>query len=122
MYDRSDLVKAVGQIARNAVEASMPTTVMVGRVENESPLTVIVEQRLTLTQKQLIVPERLTSHAVIASVDTTTEMTEGHQHSISGDKKITLQSSLGSGDFVLLLRMQGGQKYVVLDRLEGADV
>lgn len=100
----------------------MPTAVMVGRVENESPLTVIVEQRLTLTQKQLIVPERLTSHAVIASVDTTTEMTEGHQHSISGDKKITLQSSLGSGDFVLLLRMQGGQKYVVLDRLEGADV
>lgn len=40
-----------------------------------------------------------------------------HSHSILGKKSITIHNSLTVGDEVLLLRMQGGQKYIVIDKV-----
>lgn len=40
-----------------------------------------------------------------------------HGHNYSGRKKILLHYGLKQGESVLLLRMQGGQKYLVLDRI-----
>lgn len=40
-----------------------------------------------------------------------------HAHDISGRKKITIHHGLKNGDEVILLRMQGGQKYIVLDKV-----
>ena len=40
-----------------------------------------------------------------------------HGHSISGRKSITIHNGLAVGDEVLLLRMQGGQKYIVIDKV-----
>lgn len=40
-----------------------------------------------------------------------------HDHSISGKKEITIHNGLKVGDEVLLLRMQGGQKYIVIDKV-----
>ena len=42
-----------------------------------------------------------------------------HSHGIKGDKKITIHTALSTGDEVILLKMQGGQKYVVLDKVGG---
>ncbi len=40
-----------------------------------------------------------------------------HQHSISGTKTITIHNALKQNDKVVLIRAQGGQKYVVLDKV-----
>lgn len=48
-----------------------------------------------------------------------TEGTSGntHTHRIAGRKEMTIHNSLAVGDSVLLLRQQGGQKYIVMDRI-----
>lgn len=43
-----------------------------------------------------------------------------HKHAIKGRKRLKLCNGLQVGEKVLLLRWQGGQKYLVLDRLEPA--
>lgn len=42
-----------------------------------------------------------------------------HDHKISGKKEIILHNALSAGETVILLRQQGGQKYIVLDRIGG---
>jgi len=64
---------------------------MFGQVASTEPLKIKVEQRLVLGEKQLI-------------------QTAGVQ-----------ESPPEKGDGVILLRMQGGQKFVVLDRLGTVD-
>lgn len=46
------------------------------------------------------------------------EIDMSHSHGYSGQKSFSVQNGLKSGETVLMLRMQGGQKYVVLDRLK----
>ena len=82
---------AVGLVQRAAVEAvqaKKPLELRFGSVSGVSPLSVKVEEKLTLTSEFLIVPQRL--------------------------------SDLETGDTVALLRMQGGGRYLVLDRLGGS--
>ncbi len=43
-----------------------------------------------------------------------------HKHAIKGRKKLKLCNGLQVGEKVLLLRWQGGQKYLVLDRMTPA--
>ena len=45
------------------------------------------------------------------------ELNNIHQHSISGTKTITIHNALKQNDKVVLIRAQGGQKYVVLDKV-----
>ena len=42
----------------------------------------------------------------------------GHSHSYKGRKKFTVHLGLKTGEKVLMLRCDGGQKFIVLDRLE----
>ena len=38
-----------------------------------------------------------------------------------GSKTVSLQAGLYEGDTVILFRMQGGQKYIVLDKISGVN-
>lgn len=40
-----------------------------------------------------------------------------HNHSITGKKKITIHNALKQNDKVILLQQQGGQKFIVLDKI-----
>ena len=102
MYNAHDLYAAMGRAAINAVEASMPAALMFGTVESVSPLRVNVEQRLTLSEKQLILTNAVSDFSVEV-VDNTR-------------RTITVKLGLQAGEEVVLLRMQGGQKYLILDR------
>ncbi len=42
----------------------------------------------------------------------------GHKHSYKGKKKYTVHLALKTGEKVILLRVNGGQQYIVLDRVE----
>lgn len=44
-----------------------------------------------------------------------------HSHKISGEMNVTINNGLSVSDEVILLRVQGGQKYVVLDKVGKKD-
>lgn len=103
----SDTIKRLGA---NAVDASNPVTVMYGTVTKINPLEVNVDQRFTLEEDFLVITERLTRY----------EADLKHSHG-SGEEslldRVVIREGLKVGDAVLLLRVQGGQKYVVWDRV-----
>lgn len=57
------------------------------------------------------------SHNVNSMQTQNCNLNTTHQHSISGTKTITVHNALKQGDKVVLIRAQGGQKYVVLDKV-----
>ncbi|HIW31219.1 MAG TPA: DUF2577 domain-containing protein [Candidatus Paenibacillus intestinavium] len=96
----ADLLSTVKLAATAAIAASNPVTVMVGVVTNTNPLEVNVDQRFSLPADFLIVPESLTEKKLV----------------ISGSTYI-VREGLMVGNKLLLLRVQGGQQYVVLDKV-----
>ena len=71
--------------------------------------------------KKLLIADTLKRRDISVSVETTTETAEGHSHAIRGSKTVSLQAGLYEGDTVILFRMQGGQKYIVLDKISGVN-
>lgn len=52
------------------------------------------------------------------SIDISTSEEEAqHSHGISGTAQVTVHSGLAADDEVILIRQQGGQKYIVMDRI-----
>lgn len=122
----ADLLSTIKQAAGDAIRASNPAAVLTGSVTKIKPLEVRVDQRFTLTSGLLIVPESLTHFEI--------ELQHTHQYTDTSDSgsttrttqpalndPIVIRQGLKVGDSVLLLRVQGGQKYVIMDRLVSAD-
>lgn len=89
------LIEIIKKAALDAVEAQYPVRVLFGVVETASPLVVRVDQKLLLSGDMLVV-------------------------AWGARECEQVQSGLQEGDCVILLRMQGGQKYVLLDKKGGA--
>ena len=136
--DYSGLVKAMKQAGSSAVETNNPVNVCFGKVTSASPLKILVEQRITLGVAQLVLTRNVTdydidvtvdietttalgnhNHSVSLEIDTasTSSVNMSHEHSITGKKKIKVHNALKNGDEVILLRVQGGQKYIVIDKV-----
>ena len=94
------LVNLIKQASMGAFESSNPVAVMFGTVIKTSPLEVNVEQRFTLTRDFLVLTERLTEYKT----------------TIAG-QEVVIRKGLQAGDKVILLRVQGGQQYIVWDRV-----
>lgn len=114
-----DLMTIIKQAAMQAVESQKPAALALGTVENENPLEIRAEQKLSLKAAQLMIPRSLTDHETEIELDTGTESggDPAHSHAIAGKKMIRVMNGLRRGDTVLMLRMQGGQKYMILDRV-----
>lgn len=119
-------VENIKRAALDAVFATMPSGVYFGTVLSSSPLKISVEQKMTLTDKQLVLSSLVQDFTVSMTVDHKTEDKAGgsgdasfasHKHQIQGTKEITINNALKAGEKVILLREQGGQKYIVLDRI-----
>lgn len=119
MADANDLVRVIKKAAEDANQAGYPVNVMTGTVTGVSPLTVTVEQRFTLSSAFLIVPEHLTDHKVNMSFAGQTDEAgdPAHRHGYGGQLTMTVHNGLKSGDSVVLIRQQGGQKYLIVDRV-----
>ncbi|RAK21148.1 uncharacterized protein DUF2577 [Anoxybacillus vitaminiphilus] len=81
------LVDLIKTVAVKSVEATNPVNVLFGTVVSESPLEIQIHQKLRLTEDFLVITER---------VD---------------------QANVRRGDRVVLLRVQGGQQFIVLDKV-----
>lgn len=97
------MLNAIRLAALSAMEAGNPVAVMYGEVTKTNPLEVNVDQRFTLDADFLV------------QTAATTEL----KVNIGGTDYV-VREGLRIGDQVVLLRIQGGQKYFILDRVVSA--
>mgnify|MGYP001038210315 FL=1 len=131
MADSTELVRLMKQAALDAVAAAKPVEVCFGKVTSASPLKILVEQKMTLGAAQLVLSRHVTEYVTaISSGNIQDFYYEGtppdvvtlpvkpipHVHAI-GKIQITVHNGLAVGDEVILIRQQGGQKYIVWDRI-----
>lgn len=81
------LLDSIKQAAAGTIEDSNPVAIHFGTITQQNPLEVNVDQRLILSEDFFVLGEDVR------------------------------QKNLRTGDTLLLLRVQGGQSYVVLDRV-----
>ena len=145
MPDATDFVKLIKKAAIEAQDSTNPVQFCFGKVESIKPLIINVEQKLRLGEAQLILSRNVTDYVTMATVQWATEKEEAthkhqlknistddgakivsaytetqnakHTHDIEGTKQITIHNALEKNETVILLRQQGGQKYLVLDRI-----
>lgn len=125
-----DMTAFLGDVKRAAVEAvnaGKPFAFVLGKVTSISPLKVQVDQKLELTAAQLILTNAVRDYTVRMTVDHETEETSGssddsafssHKHAYKGTKAYRVHSTLKVGEQVIMLRTDGGQKFIILDRVE----
>ncbi|MEA5082695.1 MAG: DUF2577 domain-containing protein [Lachnospiraceae bacterium] len=132
----SELLQIIKQAAAEQNEASKPVAIMMGKVVSISPLKIQLDQKLTLRESALILTKSVIDYSVNMTVNHTTEShthahdylddstarttdSETHSHAYTGKKAFTVHNKLKVGDSVVLLRVQGGQKFIVLDIVGG---
>lgn len=127
MSKETEMINAIKRAATDAVNAGKPFALTRGQVTKISPLTIQVDQKLILGPAQLLLTNAVRDYSVDMTVDHLTENTSGgagdaafaaHNHAYKGRKTFRVHLGLKAGEWVLLLRIQGGQQYLVLDRVE----
>lgn len=107
MLDSSDLLKAIKGAAMDAVAQSKPTALVFGTVAGINPLSIKTESKITLSASHLYLTSAVQEEDVVMEAN-------GYQQTY------TVHKELAVGESVILLRMQGGQKFLVIDRVVGA--
>lgn len=121
----NDIAKLIKRAAIEAMMESKPTSIVFGNVVSIEPLKINVEQKLTLTTAQLLLTNNVRDYDLEMTVDHTTDNTSGadftsHNHAYTGKKIFRVHNGLIVGDEVILLQVQGGQKYIVLEKVVNA--
>lgn len=101
------MIEIMKKAGMDAFGASNPVNILFGEVLSIEDFKIKVDQKLILDKDFFIIPERLTEYEVDLK----------HNHG-SDDAlgKLVIREGLKQGDKVLLLRVQGGQQYVILDK------
>lgn len=122
----SKVIEAVRKAAVEAVKASNPAAIVFGTVKSITPLKINIEQRLTLEEQHLVLTSLVSNFEVDMVLDHETEYTSGgsgegsfenHNHAITGTKTVQINLGLNVGETVMMVQVQGGQKFIVLDRV-----
>lgn len=111
-----DIVGIVKKAAIEAVEASKPVNLLFGTVASVAPLTIQVDQKTILTAAMLVLCESVVDHWS----DVTVSLADENDVKVTGRKKVKIHGGLKTGETVLLVRMQGGKKFAVIDRIKPA--
>jgi hypothetical protein len=90
----------VKRIAAGYIGSLKLSDAVFGTVQQINPLEVNVDQRLTLDEDFLVVPEHLTEHKVTV-----------------GGQEIPIRRGLEIGDKIVMVRQHGGLNFVVVGRL-----
>ena len=114
------------KLINQTIQAGKPTALIKGEVTSTSPVTVKVEGRFEISAPFLELTHNVKDYYVDITVSHTTENRAGgggyaefasHNHDYTGRKKILVHNGLKVGEFVWLIRQEGGQVFVVLDRV-----
>ena len=131
----SEIVELMKEISTAAVEERAPVQILTGRVTGVSPLVITVEPKLRLGEESLILTKNVMDYRTEISFDNGQTRQKATSASIDKDEEgnpyylrfkdkirhdVTVYNALKIDETVLLIRMQGGQKFIVLERLVGA--
>lgn len=136
MRNGADMVSAIKRAAAQAVEAAAPAGLYMGTVLSVSPLTVQLDQKMTVTAEFLMLSTLVQEFNVDMTMDHWTEDTNPptthahpdagvnsfdatHKHAYKGRKTFLVHLGLQAGERVFLIREQGGQRFLILDRIRG---
>lgn len=91
-----------------------------GTVVKSEPLEIMVNQKITLTKSFLEVLPQLSDFKIKIEYEKDPEPEPGNSEEEPEiiEKEITIKNELKQGDKVILLKKNGGQKYLVLDRIK----
>lgn len=99
-----DIVSSIKKMALDAVETSKPMQIQYGTVVSTDPLQIKLNQKLFIGMESLILTSNVMDHEI--------------QSIIGGiPQTVMLKKAPAQGEKIILLREQGGQKYLVLDRV-----
>lgn len=99
------MLETIKRAAIEAQGAGQPLSLCYGKVTKTSPLKIMVDNKMELGEGFLIVPSYLTDYKTEIKIEDGTK------------QKATIYSALKKNDSVMLLRMQGGQSFLVLCRV-----
>ncbi len=106
--DINNLLEAVKKAAINAVKAQKLVSVYYGVVLSISPLKVKIDQKMILTSAQLLLTDTVQ--------DLTAVIHKPNELAMVADTRV-IKLGLSPGDKVMLLRCQGGQKYIIFSKV-----
>lgn len=106
----ANVVEIVKRAAVEAVEAGKPVQVTIGTVLSTCPLKIQSEQKSIYTSKMLILTRNVTDFEVDMTVN----------DAALRRNTFKVHNALRAGEKVLLLRVQQGKKFVVIDRMKEA--
>lgn len=104
-----ELAEAIRQISRQQTEGTYPATVLFGTIENVNPVNLKIG-------KNTIPPEFITLADQFIKTEYDAKIMEGSETKVV---RIIVDNSLKVNDKVIVLRQQGGQNFIILDRIGG---
>ena len=133
----TNITQVIRMVAAQTINAMSPMDILVGEVKSIEPLKIYVGTvNAELTKDHLILTNAVTDHFVDIHVNHLTDTIHGewdtthshpdagsgtipidHIHSYSGRKKIKVYNGLQIGEFVVIIKANGGNSYIVLDRI-----
>ena len=124
----SRLLETIKKVSESSLEAMKPADIFFGTVESESPLIIGIDQKLKLTEDVLILTSSVLDfkcsivyeeNKMSAYIEDFCELSGSCKIKTNPyEEEIVIKNSLKKGEKVILLRALGGQKFVVLDRVE----
>lgn len=96
--------EVIKEIVRATVDESKPVAFCFGTVESASPLKIRLNQKLIVPDSFLILSEAVRDHETKIVIDGQT-------------KTIKVLKKLKTGEKVLMIRFDNGQKYYVVERV-----
>lgn len=131
MPDMTGFLKVIKQAALDAVNAQKPVQVCYGTVTKDSPLEITVDQKTILEAEDLILCRNVTDYECDVEFSLKTEkLQHSHtgvhgptsvqtlQYEVKNKKKMKVYNALKKDDVVFLIREQGGQRFIVIDRIK----
>jgi len=131
-----EVLEAMKQMSVDAQNSQKPVIVLFGQVLSVKPLQIKVNQKQTIKEDALILTHAVKDYEVDIEVSHYTvnddflqtmhdhpnvaenSFDSHHKHAYQGRKKIKIYNGLKVGENVIMLRQNGGSRYIVLDRIE----
>lgn len=101
----SELLRIIKQAAVDAVQSAKPVELLFGTVVGLSPLSVKISPTMILPAQHLLLTKSV--------MDYQTDVVAPN----GSRQQWTICSGLHAGDSVILLRMQGAQKYLIIGKV-----
>lgn len=106
MIDEGDIIDVIKEAAQGVVNSNQPMRFVFGEVINTNPLTIQVNQKLTLTSGHLTLTRNVTSHTVSVKLPGETVY-----------RNMTINNALKKYEKVVMLKNLKADGFLVLDRV-----